>query len=86
MTEFETEVMSVIRDALMLNDVPASFTAESGLFESFGLDSVDALEMVMAIKRRYGVEFNAEDEKNKAVFATLRSLAAYVAERRAAQA
>ena len=32
-----------------------------------------------------GVEFNAEDEKNKAVFATLRSLAAYVAERRAAR-
>ena len=39
-----------------------------------------------AVDNVYGVEFNAEDEKNKAVFATLRSLAAYVAERRAAQA
>ena len=41
-------------------------------------DSVDALELAMAIRRQYGVSFNAEDEANKAVFKSLRSLAEFV--------
>jgi acyl carrier protein len=86
MSEFESEVLAVIQDALMLAEIPSTFTADADLFGTFGLDSVDALEIVMALKRRYGVEFSAEDEKNKAVFRSLRELAAHVASRRPASA
>ena len=84
MDEFEKELCDVILDALMLGPLPSGFTAESGLFDSLGLDSVDALEIVMAVKRKYGVEFKEEDEQNQAIFATLRALANFVKEQRAA--
>lgn len=83
MTPFQSEVLETIREALMLADVPASFTPETDLFATFGLDSVDALEIVMALKRRYGVQFTAEDEKNKQIFQNLAALAAYVESRTA---
>jgi acyl carrier protein len=87
MEAFEQELQGVIVDALMIPEpLPAHFTPESNLFEALGLDSVDALEISMAIKRRYGVEFDAEDERTKEVFQTLRSLASYVASRRGAEA
>lgn len=81
MDTFESELLAVIQEALMIGDVPGAFTAEANLFETFGLDSVDALEIVMAIKRRYGVTFTPEDEKNKDIFTSLRSLATYVRSR-----
>lgn len=86
MDPFEREVLDVIQEALMIGEIPGDFNAETNLFETFGLDSVDALEIVMAIKRRYGVTFTPEDEKNKQIFLSLRSLAAYVAGRRHATA
>lgn len=82
MDAFELEVLTVIQDALMIPEIPPSFTPETNLFETFGLDSVDALEIVMAIKRHYGVTFTPEDEKNQQIFMNLRSLAAHVASRR----
>jgi acyl carrier protein len=87
MTPFEREVFDVVREALMLPDTPpAGFSAESNLFESFGLDSVDALEIVMVLRKRYGVEFNQEDEEKKQIFSSLGRLAAHVAAGRTAGA
>jgi acyl carrier protein len=84
MTEFEHEVFEVIREALMLPaDAPAGFSAQSNLFEAFGLDSVDALEIVMVLRKRYAVEFTQEDEEKKQIFASLGRLAAYVDAHRA---
>ena len=54
MTDFERELLGVLREALMLNEPPADFTAQSNLFQTFGLDSVDALEIMMVIKRSRG--------------------------------
>ena len=79
---FEKELCDLIADALMLGPLPGGFSAESDLFETLGLDSVDALEIVMVIKRRYSVEFSEEDERNQKVFLSLRSLAGYVQAKR----
>ncbi len=40
----------------------------------------------MALKRRYGVEFSQEDERNRAIFESVGSIAAYVASKRQASA
>jgi acyl carrier protein len=84
MEDFEKELIGVISEALMLGALPPGFEAEGNLFEALGLDSVDALEIVMAIKRTYQVEFKEEDERNKEIFRSLRSLAAYVKAQREA--
>ncbi len=86
MTAFENELKSLLAEALMLDaPLPEDFDPEADLFVSLGLDSVDALELAMAIRRQYGVTFDAEDEANKSVFKSLRSLAAFVQKQRDAQ-
>lgn len=87
MNALEAEIKTLLVDALMLDaPLPDDFDPETDLFEALGLDSVDALELAMAIRRQYGVVFDAEDEANKAVFKSLRSLAAFVQKARAAGA
>ena len=48
-----------------------------------GLDSIDALELALAISRRYGFELRSDDEQNHHIFASLRSLARHVGQNRA---
>ena len=83
---FEEELKRLIVDALMLDDVsPSEIVAEDPLFgEGLGLDSIDALELAMAIHREYGVKIEAGDERNREIFHSVRSLAAHVAQARAA--
>jgi acyl carrier protein len=72
---------NLIVEVLNLEDVdPQHVDPEAILFEEtgLGLDSIDALEIAVAIAEEYGVHLSAEDEENRAVFATLRSLTGYV--------
>jgi acyl carrier protein len=82
---FEDELKRLIVDALMLDDVtPSEIVADAPLFgEGLGLDSIDALELAMAIHRRYGVKIEAGDERNREIFKSVRSLAEHVARARA---
>ena len=50
----------------------------------WGLDSIDALEIVLAVQQKYGVELKADDASVTRAFASLRALTALVAERRVA--
>ena len=50
--------------------------------EGLGLDSIDALELALAISRQYGLELKSDDERNRAIFGSLRSLASYIGARR----
>jgi acyl carrier protein len=50
----------------------------------WGLDSIDALEIVLAIQQKYGVELKADDASVTRAFASLRALTQLVAERRTA--
>ena len=82
----EAELKELIIEALMLEDVASDdIDSEEPLFvEGLGLDSIDALELAMAIDKRYGVRIKADDEQNKQIFSNVRSLAAYVGQHRAA--
>lgn len=82
----ENELKELIIDALMLEDVSVDdIESEDPLFvEGLGLDSIDALELAMAIDKKYGVRIKADDEENKTIFSNVRSLAEYVGQHRAA--
>lgn len=75
-------------DALNLEDIEAvEIEPDAPLFghnpDSLGLDSIDALEIAQAVAQKYQVQLRADDEQNKAIFRSLRSLTAYVAEQAA---
>ena len=71
----------LIVEALMLEDVKAEeIDDDAPLFgEGLGLDSIDALELAIAIDRRFGVKIEAEDERNREIFRSVSSLAAHIA-------
>jgi acyl carrier protein len=79
---FELEIKHLIVDALMLKTVKAEqVDSMAPLFggTGLGLDSIDALELAMAIGKRYQVKFSSDDRANRETFACVRSLATYVA-------
>ena len=82
----EQELKELIIEALMLEDVSVDdIQSDEPLFvEGLGLDSIDALELAMAIDKKYGVRIKADDEQNKTIFSNVRSLAEYVGQHRAA--
>ena len=49
-----------------------------------GLDSIDALELALAISKRYGFQLKSDNEENRRVFASLRALSAHVEQHKAA--
>ncbi|MEM9055930.1 MAG: phosphopantetheine-binding protein [Pseudomonadota bacterium] len=73
----EKELAELLVQTLNLEDVDAATIApEEALFgEGLGLDSIDALELALAISQTYGVQLRSEDEKTREAFASLRSLA-----------
>jgi acyl carrier protein len=81
MQDLEREISELIVSSLNLEpEAAARLDPELRLFgEGLGLDSIDALEMAMALRRRFGVTFQASDEENRKVFESVRTLARYVA-------
>ncbi len=81
MTKAEHQLACMIVEVLNLEDVaPESIDPVEPLFDGrLALDSIDALEIAVAITQNYGVHLKAEDEETRSVFATLRSLSEYVA-------
>jgi acyl carrier protein len=80
LTEPQQELAELIIEALNLEDIGISdIEPNAQLFDGgLGLDSIDALEIAVAIARRYGVHLKAEDEETQAVFATLQSLSDHI--------
>jgi acyl carrier protein len=83
----EQDLKKLIVDALMLDDVTAEeIDSEAPLFmEGLALDSIDALELSVAIEKRYGVKINAEDEGTREIFRNVRSLASHIDQHRPAE-
>lgn len=76
----EAEVASLIAETLQLEDPPATIAPLQPLFnQGLGLDSIDALELALALSKRYGIELKSDDDRNGDIFANLRSLAGHVA-------
>jgi acyl carrier protein len=72
----EEEIKRLIIDVLQLEDItPADIDADAPLFvEGLGLDSIDALELGVAIHKRYGITLSAKAEENRQHFASVRTL------------
>jgi len=85
-TPEEARLASLIVEVLNLEDIKAEDIGPTQpLFDGgLGLDSIDALEIAVAVAQTYGVHLKAEDEKTRAVFRDLRSLAGYISEHPAA--
>lgn len=81
----EAEIKQLIVESLMLEDVePQDIDRDRSLFGDggLGLDSIDVLELAMALTKRYGVKTRADDERNEEIFANVRSLAEFVSTER----
>jgi len=74
------QIKELIISALELEDIkPENIVDSEPLFGAgLGLDSIDALELGVAIKRKFGVKFSPENEDNKKHFASVDNLAAYI--------
>ncbi|MGI9326421.1 MAG: phosphopantetheine-binding protein [Pseudomonadales bacterium] len=82
-TSEQQRMARLIVDVLNLEDVdPLSIDPDAIMFEEdgLGLDSIDALEIAVAIAEEYEVHLSAEDEATKQIFATLGNLTAHVAQ------
>lgn len=79
-TPAELNMAELLVESLNLEDIDAKdIDPEEHLFgEGLGLDSIDALEIALAISQEYGLQIKAEDESSKEAFSTLRSLTEYV--------
>lgn len=74
-SEREAELARLIVKTLNLDVPPPEIEPEAPLFgEGLGLDSIDVLEIALAISQTYGVQLRADDESNAAIFRSLRSL------------
>ena len=80
MSEFEREIAAMIIEVLNLEDISVDdIEAEAALFgEGLCLDSIDALELALAVSQRYGFQIKADDADNKNIFSSLRALAGHI--------
>lgn len=83
--ELQQELKALIVSALGLEDInPEDIETDAPLFvDGLGLDSIDALELGLAIKKKYGITMSAESEENKKHFASVAALAEFVASHQA---
>lgn len=81
MKALEQEIKELIITSLSLEDItPDDIDPAAPLFvEGLGLDSIDALELGLALQKKYGVTMKGDKEEIRARFASVATLAAYVA-------
>jgi len=75
-----SEVGRLVIETLHLEDLKVEdIDPDAPLFgEGLGLDSIDALELALAVSQHYGVTLSSEDPAIRAVFASLRSLTEHI--------
>ena len=76
----EQDLARLIVESLNLEGVaPGDIEPEAPLFgEGLGLDSLDMLELSMAVEQKYGVTLRSDDPENEKIFASLRSLSTHI--------
>jgi acyl carrier protein len=79
--DLKLEIKELIVNALELEDIAASdIKDDEPIFGAgLGLDSIDALELSVAIKKKFGVTFAPDSEDNKKHFASVNALAEFIA-------
>ena len=84
MQALEHEIRELIVSALSLEDIgPEDIDPEAPLFvDGLGLDSIDALELGLALQKKYGVSLSADSQETRQHFASVQTLAAFVTSQR----
>lgn len=79
----EEEIKALIISALELEDIKAEdIEDDAPLFgENLGLDSIDALELGVALKKKYNIQLSSDKEENKKHFYSVRTLADFIREK-----
>ncbi|HLZ64823.1 MAG TPA: phosphopantetheine-binding protein [Aliidongia sp.] len=79
MNENEIGLARLIIDTLNLDFDIETADADTPLYgDGFGLDSIDILEVALAVSQRYGVKLRSDDENNVEIFKSLRALSNYI--------
>lgn len=84
MDELYSELKKLIIDTLNLEDITVDeINTEDPLFiEGLGLDSIDALELGLAIKQKYNILLSTENEEMKKHFYSVKTLAEFITSQR----
>ena len=83
LSQEEAKLARLIIDTLNLELDVGDLRPETPLYgEGMGLDSIDILEVALAVSQRYGVTLHADDENNRMIFASICSLSGYIQERK----
>ncbi len=82
--ELEQKIKGIVVESLDLEDLAAQdIETDMPLFgEGLGLDSIDALELGMAIKKAFGVTFSQNPADNRAIFRSVKTLADFIQEQK----
>lgn len=80
MSKLEQEIAAMIIDTLNLEEVAVDdIDPVAPLFgDGLGLDSIDALELALALSQQYGIQIKSNDQQNQQIFSSLATLASFV--------
>lgn len=85
--DIQNEVKNIIIQSLDLEDIkPDDIDVHAPLFaegEGLGLDSIDALELGVALKKKFGISFSQNEEDNKKYFYSVETLSDFISKHRA---
>ena len=84
-TPAERELAELLVESLNIDWVKAAdIDPQAALFGGdLGLDSIDALELALAVSKRYGFQLRSDNPDNKRIFGSLRALSAHIEEHKA---
>jgi acyl carrier protein len=75
----EAELAALLVKTLNLEVQPEQIDPNSPLYgEGLGLDSIDMLEVALAVSQRFGVKLRADDKNNIEIFSSLRTLNVFI--------
>lgn len=82
----EHALAQLLVDSLNLEGVDAAqIDPDAPLFgDGLGLDSIDALELALAISKQYGFQLRSDSDENRRIFGSLRALSAHVQQHKSA--
>lgn len=82
----ELELAQLVVSSLNIEGVQAdAIDPEAPLFGEgdLGLDSIDALELALAVSKHYGFQLRSDNPDNRQIFGSLRALSAHIEQQRA---
>ena len=80
---FELEIARLIADVVNLDCAPEQIDPVAPMFgDGLGLDSIDLLEIALAISQTYGFSLRSDDPDNRRIFSSLRAFAAHISQHR----